>query len=169
MMHAGKLASLIAGAAVATVVMTACSSPSNPSLSSTDGSPVPTVADSNAAFPSASSSATATARPRLILDGLLKTASGEHVIEDSISDYESRGSQGWQAATRSSSNPISNYRAQLIRAEWKLIADEPTRIAAKKGSDWINLITTDVQSFTGNLPWATVIAYVHLATEVAEP
>lgn len=168
MMRAYKLTFVLAVAVMATVVMTACTSSSTPSLNSTDGSSAAAVAQSNAAVPSASSSATVDARPTLILDGLLKTASGERVIEDSLSEYESRGSQGWQAATRSASNPMSNYRSQLLRAGWKFTVDEPTRIAAKKDGDWITLTTTDVQSFTGKLPWATVLAYVHLPVEEAE-
>lgn len=169
MMRAYKLTFVVAVAALATVLMSACTSSSSSSSSSTDGSPVAAVADSNTALPSASSSATAAARPTLILDGLLKTAAGERVIDDSVTEYESRGSQGWQAATRSATNPISSYRTQLLRAGWKLTVDESTRLAAQKNGDWITLTTTDVQSFTGKLPWATVFAYVHFAGEVAEP
>ncbi|MDP2013474.1 MAG: hypothetical protein Q8L05_04530, partial [Actinomycetota bacterium] len=61
-----------------------------------------------------------------------------------------------------------NYRAQLLSSGWKFTVDEPTMISAQKKSDWITLTTTSVQSFTGKLPWATVLAYVHLEDEAAE-
>ncbi|MDO8731307.1 MAG: hypothetical protein Q7L55_01840 [Actinomycetota bacterium] len=97
------------------------------------------------------------------------TASGERVIDDSVIDYESRGAQGWQAAIRSASNPVSNYRTQLLSKGWKLTVDEPTSIAAQLKGDWISLTTTDVQSLTASLPWATVLAYVHLKVEATHP
>ena len=167
MTRSNRLTVLVALAAMATAVLSACTSASDQSLGSEANSPVPAAAESNAASPSASSSAAST-RPTPILDGLLTTASGERVIADSIAEYESRGAEGWQAATRSASNPISNYRTQLLSKGWKLTVDEPTRIAAQLKGDWITLTTTDVESFTGNLPWATVLAYVRLAVEAAD-
>lgn len=160
--------SLVAIAALATVVMSACTSASDPASSSRDGSSVPAVAESKAALASASPSATSAVRPRLILDGVLKTAVGERVVDDSVTEFESRGAQGWQAATRSASNPISNYRAQLLASGWKFTVDEPARLTAQKKGDWITLTSTNVQSFTGKLPWATVLAYAHFAGEAAE-
>lgn len=161
-----RLTALVALAAMATVFTSACTSAPQ-SLVSDTGSPVTAVAESDAASPSASSSAAST-QPTPILDGLLTTASGERVIDDSINEYEARGAEGLQAATRSASNPISNYRTQLLSKGWKLTVDEPTRIAAQLKGDWITLTTTDVGSFTGNLPWATVLAYARLADAAAD-
>ncbi|HBJ73762.1 MAG TPA: hypothetical protein DDY88_08705 [Actinobacteria bacterium] len=161
-----RLTALVALAAMATVFMSACTSASQSPVSDA-GSPVAAVAESNAASPSASSSAAST-QPTPILDGLLTTASGERVIDDSINEYEARGAEGLQAATRSASNPISNYRTQLLSKGWKLTVDEPTRIAAQLKGDWITLTTTDMESFTGNLPWATVIAYARQADAAAD-
>jgi len=98
---------------------------------------------------------------------VLKTAAGERVIDDSLTVYESRGTKGRQAATRSSVNPISSYRAQLLSKGWKLTVDEPTRLAARHKNEWITLTSTDVHSLTANLPWATVLAYVHVSSEAA--
>lgn len=166
MRRSSQLTVLVALAAVATAFMSACTSASQ-SPGSGASSPAPTVSASNAALPSASSGS-ASPRPTPILDGLLTTASGERVIADSITDYEARGAEGLQAATRSASNPISNYRTQLLSKGWKLTVDEPTRVAAQLKGDWITLTTTDLQSLTGDLPWATVLAYARLTVEAAD-
>ncbi|MDD2858960.1 MAG: hypothetical protein PHU75_09840 [Candidatus Nanopelagicales bacterium] len=161
---------LLAAAAIATVAaagLAACGSTSEPKAT-VASAPVPTVAasiDTAPALPAAG----APGGPVEILDGLLKTAADEHVITDGEADYESRGATGWQAATRAASNPLGNYRAQLLKQGWELTLDEPTRIAGERQDEWISLTTTDVQSLTGSLPWATVLAFAHLTVEPVEP
>ena len=90
---------------------------------------------------------------------------GELVIEDAAAQYQARAAKGWEAATRSLFNPISGYRAQLLSKGWKLTVDEPTRITAQRLGDWVTMTTTDVQSLTGTMPWATVLAYAQLTVK----
>ena len=108
-------------------------------------------------------------RPRPILDGLLTTASGERVVSDVVTAYESRGARGRQAATRSPVNPLSSYRAQLQKQGWKFVVDEPTRISAQRKGDWIVMTTTDVGTLTKNQQWVTVLAFAQLIPKVAVP
>ncbi len=135
-------------------------------------SPVPTASAAASATPQPSAAATTgitSTRPRPILDGLLTTASGERVINDAVTTYESRGARGWQAATRAPFNPLSGYRAQLQRQGWKFVVDEPTRISAQRKGDWIAMTATDVGTLTKNQQWATVLAFAQLIPKALVP
>ena len=149
------LAVMGAGAGMAAPSPTPVASSTNPGAAA-NLTPVPTASPSGART---------STRPALILNGLLKTASGERVIEDTLAQYQARSVKGWEAATRSAVNPISVYRAQLLSQGWKLTVDEPTRITAQRKGDWVSLTSTNVQSLTGNLPWATVLAYAQLTVK----
>ena len=151
---------------LALAVMGAGAGMAAPSPTPVASSTTPGAAANLTPVPTASPSGARTStRPALILNGLLKTASGERVIEDTLAQYQARSVKGWEAATRSAVNPISVYRAQLLSQGWKLTVDEPTRITAQRKGDWVSLTSTNVQSLTGNLPWATVLAYAQLTVK----
>lgn len=167
MKRASRVGVLVGLALTAATALSACSSVSDQSAKSAVVSTAPASSQLSSASPT-SSTGDAPARSTLILDGLLETEVGERVIEDSVNKYQARGVIGLQAATRSANNPLSNYRTQLLEEGWKLSVDEPNRIAAQNKGDWISLTTTELQSFTGNLPWATVLAYVQRTAEEPE-
>ncbi len=167
MKRASRVGVLVGLALTAATALSACSSASDQSAKSAVASPAPASSQLSSASPT-SSTGGALAGPTLILDGLLETEVGERVIQDSVNKYQARGVISLQAATRSANNPLSNYRTQLLGNGWKLSVDESNRIAAQRKGDWISLTTTQLESFTGNLPWATVFAYAELTAEEPE-
>jgi len=155
----------------AAVCLVAISSPASAqSPAPVPSSPVPTaVAPGTPQASAVPTTGITSTRPRPILDGLLTTASGERVVSDVVTAYESRGARGRQAATRSPVNPLSSYRAQLQKQGWKFVVDEPTRISAQRKGDWIVMTTTDVGTLTKNQQWVTVLAFAQLIPKVAVP
>ena len=153
---------LVVLAVGACVTMSVGSSVAAPSPTPLASSIRPSASAPNSPAPSPTGSpsgARTSTRPALILNGLLKTAVGELVIEDAAAQYQARAAKG------SLFNPISGYRAQLLSKGWKLTVDEPTRITAQRLGDWVTMTTTDVQSLTGTMPWATVLAYAQLTVK----